>query len=281
MTKITEEIVTDIRKLRDLEAEYLKYTYETKRPDNDEESKNYLLTIIRKSSEAYRLRYKIVLNSQKIDVLQVRDDNVRQIFNEIRKEKDTFHSVSSYISILELLNKDVGEHDQIPTNLCDQLLADDNVLSDFHGWFDYIKYFIRRIKIGPIIYSSYLPNNVKNYFSEVRDAYAFGLYRSSVIMCRSIIEISLFNKLQKRKFITDARAKISTVQDYLDDKLIELIRIAEYKNIINKRLSKLSHEIRKAANKVLHLKEDDIKLVEDEAMKIIRDTVEVVEHIYK
>jgi len=66
-----------------------------------------------------------------------------------------------------------------------------------------------------------------------------------------------------------------------DDKLIELIRIAEHKNIINKRLSKLSHEIRKAANKVLHLKEDDIKLAEDEVMKTIRDTVEVVEHVHK
>lgn len=66
-----------------------------------------------------------------------------------------------------------------------------------------------------------------------------------------------------------------------DDKLIELIRIAEHKNIINNRLSKLSHEIRKAANKVLHLKEDDIKLAEDEVMKIIKDTVEVIEHVYK
>lgn len=282
MTKVSDEIIKDVRELANLEREYNKYTYETKRPDGDEENQAFLKTIIQKSMEAYNLRHKILFNSQEIDIIQIHDNNVIKNLNDIRNNKDKYLSVSAYKNLSELLNKDRNDDEKITTNLYDQLIADhDDLLLEFHSWFDVIGYYIRRIKVGPIIYTSNLPQSVEKYFSEVRQTYAFGLYRASVIMCRSIIEISLFNKLKRKKLIPDVKSNVANMRNYLDDKLIDFIRIAKINHIINEQLLDQSHKIRIAANNVLHLKEDEIKLAENDVLDIIRDTVAVVEYLYK
>lgn len=281
VTKISDEIIKNVRELEKLEREYNKYTYETKRPDGEEEKQAFLKTIIQKSMEAYNLRHKILFNSQEIDTIQIHDNNVKEILNDIRSDRDKFYSVSAFINISTSLNNDKDDNEKIPTNLCDQLLADDELLLEFHSWFDMVGYYIRRIKVGPIIYTSNLPRNVEKYFSEVRKTYAFGLYKASVIMCRSIIEISLFNKLKRKKLIPDVKNNVTDMKKYFDDKLFELIKIAKYNHIINKQLSDQCHEIKNAANNIIHLKEDEIKLAEDDVLKIIKDTVAVVEYLYK
>jgi len=281
MTNVSDEIIKDVRELAKLEKEYNKYTYEIKRPDDEEENQIFLKTIIQKSIEAYNLRHKILLNSQEIDTIQIHDDNVKKYLDDIRNNKDKFYSVSAYINISESLNKDKDDNEKIPTNLCDQLLADDELLSEFHSWFDMIGYYIRRIKVGPIIYTSNLPRNVEKYFSEVRQTYAFGLYKASVIMCRSIIEISLFNKLKRKKLIPESQSNVTNMRNYLDDKLINLIIIAKNKNIISKQLEQMARNVKQEANRVIHLREEDIKLKEDDVLKVIKDTVAIVEYLYK
>lgn len=281
MTNIENEIIEDVRELLKLEREYNKYTYETRRPENKEETISYFTTILSKASEAYKLRHKIIFNSQETDIIKLYDNNVITALNDIRENKDKFYSVAAYINLLELLDINSENNNQIPINLYDQLLADDDLIMKFHSWFDITRYYIRRIKVGPIIYTSNLPVNVEKYFYEVRQSYAFGLYRSSVIMCRSIVEITLFNKLKRKKLITDVKSNVTNMRNYLDDKLVDLIRIARNNHIIDKQLSDLSYNIKKAANSVVHLKDDDIKLTEDEVLKIIKDTVKVVEHLYK
>ncbi|HPD57535.1 MAG: hypothetical protein BWY26_01232 [Elusimicrobia bacterium ADurb.Bin231] len=281
MKSISEDLIIDIRKLLDIEKEYNKYVYETKGPETKQEIEVYLKNIMSKAKDAYTLRHKILLNSEEIDIIQIRDNGVKEILSKIRENKDKFYSVSAHIQFSGLLNGNRDDNKKISTDLSDQLLSDDDLLLKFHGSFSYIDYYIRRIKVGPIIYTSYLPIALKQYFSEVRQAYAFGLYRSSIIMCRSVLEISLYDKLKRKKLISNITSNVTDMKKYFDDKLFELIKITKNNNIINKHLSDRCHEIREIANKVLHLKEDEIKVAEDDVLKMIKDTLEIVEYLYK
>jgi len=281
MVKFSDEIIDDVRRLAKLETEFRRFSYEIKWPENKQEQKEYLIKMIEKAGEAHELRRQILLNSRLINVLQVRDENVKKILNDIRKDKDKFYSVSFFKAVWSENNEGEG---YIPLDLIDiveKLMSEGELLDDFHSWFDLIRFNVREIKVGPIITVSDLPNNVKKYFSEIRSAFAFGLYRSSVILCRSLLEISFYNALKKKNRANPNQAIVVSINDYKNDTLVEMIRLARIHNIIDSRLKNIAHEVRVTGNKILHLKEDELQFAEDDALAVIWKTIEVLEHIYR
>lgn len=280
MNKVEKEILENIRKLKKFESDFLKMEYELNTPTDKEDFLPYFKNKLNLSSEAYKLRHKICFDSQDIDILQISDDDAKKVLRLIRGDNDKFYSVSFYKNLLVSLNKDAKESDQLPTDLYDQLVDDDRLL-DFHSWFDMIGFYIRRIKVGPIIASSQISEKVRDYFHEIRQTYAFRQFRSSVALCRSLLEMTLFDKLKRRKLLPSKNYTAVSIKDYTDELLIRLISIAKRENIITESLCDKSHDIRKIANKILHAKEEVIKLSENEVLKVIHDTIEVVEYLHR
>jgi hypothetical protein len=281
MTNIVDQITHDVKILMELEREFLQYTYETKKPSSEEEYKQYFENILTLSERAFDLRYKIQKNSQEIDIIKIYNIEIRDLLDKIRKDSDNLYSINLRRNISDIINKDLDENKRIPIDLHGKLLSDDDNLSDFHSNIDFIAYFIRRIRVGPIITTSILSDNIKRFFYEVRQAYAFGLYRSSVVMCRSLLEMTIFNQLKKKKLLDDFNIKVIDYKQYFGDKLIDMLKTAKNKGLINYKIYNLSHEIRKNGNKIIHLKDDNTKIDENEALKIIKDTIQVIEYMLK
>jgi hypothetical protein len=140
-------------------------------------------------------------------------------------------------------------------------------------------YYLAKIKIGPIISSSKIPDNLGAYFEEVKEAYAFGLYRSCVALSRAILEMSLFDKLKRKGFFKEQ--KVVQMQLEKEDKLSRFINEAKWHKILNPENAELAHKVRDAANRVLHSKERESKPKEKEALEIIFNTIRVIEWLYR
>jgi len=280
MTVKEKEILGDVRKLKSIEENYLKIFYEYNIPSEKEGKLQYLKNIVNVCAEAHRLRYKICYESQDINNLQLSDVEAKKVLRDIRDDKDKFYSVRCYENILSECNTREGE-DKYPIDMSEQLLGDENCLMDFHSCFDLTGFYIRSIKVGPIISSSHISKSVSDYFLEIRKTYAFEQYRSCIALCRSLLEMSLYDKLKKKKLLTSNNSTVIHMRDYMDESLIRLIDIARRNRVLTTILRDKSHDIRKIANKILHAKEENPALSERDALKVIHDTMEVIEYLHR
>lgn len=277
-------IIERIRELKQIEREFLKFTYETKKPD-ELSAEDYLKKILQISSKAFNLRYQILLDSDKVNAIKIHDEETKKIFCRIRDDQDNFYSVNCYKEFAESINKHLAVDKRSPVTL--QEVLDSNFMSgndeifDFHGWFDLVEFYLRRIKVGPLISASAIPDHIKYYFMEIRDAYAFGLHIPCIALCRSLLEMSLFAKLTQKKLLTQVDPKIVDIKKYYKDKLIDLICLAYNHGLINREMKNLSSEIRKSGNQILHLKDTQKRVCKDDSFIIIKNTVRVLEFLYK
>jgi hypothetical protein len=172
--------------------------------------------------------------------------------------------------------------DQLPLSAEDFIaLNSDQYFEDFISWFDITGYYHSLMIIGPIISSSKVPSHIMNYFCELRKAYAFGQYRASVALCRTLLEMGLYEKL-KRKGVFKKNNSSSTLSlDFREDNLFTLIRKAKEKDILSSSNFEVAHKVRKFSNFILHPKDSLNNLQDIETRRIILDTVRFVEELYR
>ena len=147
--------------------------------------------------------------------------------------------------------------------------------------FGIIDYYYRKLKIGPIVSSSTLPQNILSYFNEIRETYAFGQYRSSIALCRALLEMTLLDKLKKLKVFADRNSNVISIDVAKEDNLFQYIKLAKWKRILDRKMINSAHEIRMISNKILHRKDESIKPTEKTAFKIISETVMLIETMYR
>jgi 3-methyladenine DNA glycosylase AlkD len=134
----------------------------------------------------------------------------------------------------------------------------DELFDEFHSWFDLVGYYHAKAKIGPIVSASRISNEqVSTYFDEIKEAYAFGQYRSSIALSRALLEMSLFDKLKRKGAFKQSSNKVVSIDVAKEDSLFKFINQAERFGILNHKMASLAHEVRKSANRVLHLKTAD------------------------
>ena len=46
----------------------------------------------------------------------------------------------------------------------------------------------------------------RKYYYEISDAFSFGLFKSSVALCRALLELVLFDELYKRKSLGQVKS---------------------------------------------------------------------------
>lgn len=285
MKKISDiEYIEKIRKFGQLDRKFLKYMYEFQKPHNKQELDIFFKQAVELALESYEKFREIEVHFYDFSNLIVHDPTIIKILDQIR-DKEKFYSVSFCEEIVKLNRKRDNKFEEldITITLHDYLsLQFDDIFDEFNTWFSVIDYYYSKIKIGPIISSNHIPPNIIVYFNELRETFAFYQYRASIIMCRAILEMALFDSLLRKKIITKNVPKVTPIDISREDKLHSFIRIARKNNILDKRHADIAHKIRQTANNTLHLKDHHpVQVTENETLEVILNTVAVVEKIYR
>jgi len=113
----------------------------------------------------------------------------------------------------------------------------------------YSRYFLREVpkivkralKLEPLLISKPIAERVEIYVREATRAYLFGLFQASIALARSALEESLKGQL-----------KAGAPMLAQSDELLALLRAAALSKLLDASLLQYAHDVRKAANGVLH-----------------------------
>lgn len=284
MFPLEENILNNVRALNKIEKSFIRFTYEAKKPTNEKEFEEFISEAIDQSFEAFNIRNQIVDNLSAVSELRIIDNDIMRTIDKI-KQDDKFYSIAFYETIAELLNKDIHDMDeQYAIDIGDYLYKRFNKLFDnFHIWFDIHDYYYKKLKIGTIVSSKKVPNNIVNYFKELKEAYSFSRYIASVALCRAMLEMVLYDRLSRRK-IFGKDSKNITIDVAKEDNLNRYINLAKWNNIMNTKDCDAAHKIRMSANSILHPKDNFNKLDqldEKDTFDIIFQTIQLIEKLYR
>ena len=156
-----------------------------------------------------------------------------------------------------------------------------SLFDEFHSFFDIYGYYEAKCKIGPIISSLHVPGGILSYFEEIKEVFAFGQYRSCIALCRALLEMSLWDRLSRKKVFKDSDSNVTSIDVAKEDNLYKYINLAKYHNILDAGGVKIANEIRKISNGILHIRSRDIKVTERDAFKVIFSTIQIIEDLYR
>ncbi len=282
MISTERRVLENVRKLEKLEKEFLKFTYETSKPQTAEELTAFLGEAMRTAAEAFTAKNEILEDFKDITELRIQDRQALRLLDGIRKG-DKFYSIAFHENVGEMLNaKTESRSDQIATSLHDILFDKfDDLFSDFHSWFDVLGYYSSKIVIGPIISSSKVPSHLLSYFEELKETYAFGQYRASIALCRALLEMALYRKLKARGAFKDKDPKVTNIDVAREDNLNRYINMAKWEKVLSKDSHDMAHGIRKTANDVLHTKDAEKPLDHKVVVDTIFATIRILEELYR
>lgn len=269
-----------VREFKKIEQKFIKFTYETKTPRNKEESEQFINKSIELAFDAVKKRNLILGKMHDVNDIQVNDPEVKIIIEKLRKG-ERFESLAFAKNLASVLNKDIDNYyEKIKTELKDYFVDKfDELWEDFHSWFYIPDYFYRKAQIGAIITSSKLPSNIVQYFDEIKEAYAFGLDKSCISLSRTLLEIALHDKLKKKGLFKPS--KTISINIAKEDSLHKYINVARKEELLSNKAKELAMEIKKKGNNVLHIKDTQDFSVRGLALKTIKDTVELIEYLYR
>jgi len=283
MRTLLDSILKNAGNLDRLEKEFIKFTYETSSPTNDEELIEYLKKSFEISEKAHVLKNEIRTDLRDVDNIEIYDPKVIEVLDKVQRG-GKFYSIAFYEMLAEKWNKIAEtQSDKWNISTSDYLFYEkqDEIWDDFHGTYSAIEYYCAKIKIGSIVSSSKVPNNILSYFDELREIFAFGQYRASIALCRTLIEMSLSDKLQKRGAFRKGNQKITNINVAKESSLNRFIFLSKRSGIFSQKLADMAHQIRKQSNEILHAKNNALKPDEKLTFGIIFDTVILLEHLYR
>jgi hypothetical protein len=282
MTATEQRVLKNVRKFERLEKEFLKFTYETSKPQSPEELSAFLGEMMKTAVEAFTAKNEILEDFKDVTELRIQDRQALRLLDSIRRD-DKFYSIAFYENVGKMLNtKAKNRTDEIAMSIRD-ILSDkfDDLFSDFHSWFDVTGYYFAKIKIGPIISSFKVPSYLLSYFEELKETYAFGQYRASVALCRALLEMALYRKLKARGAFKDKEPKFTSINVAREDNLNRYINMAKWEKILSKGSLDIAHGIRKTANDVLHSKDAEKQFDHKVVTDTIFGTLRILEELYR
>lgn len=272
-----EKIGEKVKRLIETKQRYLKLI---KSEDPREAS-----VIIQLIIEAVSLinEIKLAITEHDPESLEIEDNEIRNTLKLIREDKPLIIA-EAYKTLREHLQpSSTGAHDEDLSDFVGNY--SDRLFELFHSKFDVYSYFYDKLQIGPLITSSSLPLALKNYFYELKEAYAYGLHKACVALCRMLLEIGFADCLSRIETYKDATHlnRIAKSKKNFDFSLFENINIAVSLNLISKDLADKANNVRRMGNKTVHFNEAHSKNVTINTFntfEIIKDTVAIIESIY-
>jgi len=283
MNQITVEIAEKAKKLDEAEKRFLKYIYETKKPENELDLHAHFKNLMQYATDSFQLKTEIQKLFIENPTITIRDPKVIDIIEKI-KTGYHFYSISAYENIIDSLNKDREWFSKYASDIHGVLCQESSeLLEEFHSRYDFINYYNEKITIGPLVVFSGLNPNILSYFEEIKEAFSHRLYRSSIALCRVLIEMSIFLKLNAKGCFKQIDSRMVSINLKKEDKLFKFIDEAKKEKILNGHYTEIAHDLRKRINRVLHLKEigEVPSPKREEALEIVMQTTKVIEYLYR
>ncbi|MGA2526355.1 MAG: hypothetical protein ABSF79_07050 [Smithellaceae bacterium] len=144
------------------------------------------------------------------------------------------------------------------------------------GTADYVDegFFTRRNEVATLIVSESLPSHFVHHFQNLRKCYTLGLFQTTVIYCRAVIETGCFEALDRRENLRFN----SAVPDTREYNLKVLMR--SIKQYVNQGNWDNADKVIKKADEVLHSKRNNVIITKDQAYDAIKDTFAIVEELF-
>jgi hypothetical protein len=146
---------------------------------------------------------------------------VARIHNDIAKEvlrKISQSEVFQTEKIIKGIENQTGtsfEFDKLDFEEVD----DDKMRDIFYSWFSHYEYLQGLYEIGSLFVSYSVPDSLKSYVTEARSCYAFQQYNAVYGLCRTILEIAIRHRCE-RKGIIRINEKIVDFESYRPCELI-------------------------------------------------------------
>jgi hypothetical protein len=135
-------------------------------------------------------------------------------------------------------------------------------------------YFERKNDFGTIITNFKVPQEINDYFNEVRDCYYFGKMRAVIGLCRVILELSFKDIFRRRGLAKKIQGKVIDIDDF---KIREIIRM-----VCNER--KLDHKevsgLYGLSSKILHGSGKEVSLAPKEIGNFVKKVFKTIEKVY-
>lgn len=181
-----------------------------------------------------------------------------------------------YFEDSELMNQAISAlkiiWDNVDTSeLFDEMVSSGNMVEIIGGYTDRAKLLM------PTLIDKKIDDQTSAYYQEAIYSWLFGLNSASLILCCSIIE----NLLRQKLWNIDLNLVLKKNPkdgDLKDRDLFELINNAASAGIIDKGSKSKAHEIRKLRKDAVHRLR---KINSDESFRAITDTKHIIEKIFK
>ena len=137
---------------------------------------------------------------------------------------------------------------------------------------------IRRRQAGAIVCNQSLPVRLIYLFDKTKECYIFGLNDATVVFCRALIEVGIFEYETRRGIIRDQHNVVDISKYCLKDLRDKLPREIKISNIY-----KSAYDVIIRANRILHTRtaSDDMKIDEKEALNCIIATIQFLEYLFR
>ena len=155
----------------------------------------------------------------------------------------------------------------------------------------------RRREVGALICWQGLPPAIINNLERLKECYVYGLYEPTIVFCRAIIEVSVYNALEKRGLIELTRDAI-IIKTYAHLKSItkrpanaqtsgrnkQYPTLRDFMKMIEPHMYKPNYQdarkVIRSANDILHAKRKPVSVVEQDAYNSVKTAFAVVEELY-
>lgn len=209
------------------------------------------------------LKRKIKKEMIECPVAKINNDIAREVLRKISQSEE--FQTEKIIKILENIAGTSFEFDKL-----DFEEPDDDELRDlFYSWFSHYEYLQGLYEIGSLVVSYSVPHALESHISEARCCYAFQQYNAVYGLCRTILEIAIRHRFE-RKGIIKRNEKIVDFDSYRPGELSNKSTSGALRDRMK--------EIYSNTSALLHGRKTVKK---EEAVKMFKDVLTNVEVLYE
>ncbi len=171
-------------------------------------------------------------------------------------------------NVIELSETEIGEKDSF-YELSEEEVSElgSNL---FYSWISHYEYIRNIFKVNTLILRTTIPPSLRQYIFEARNCFALEQHNAVISMCRTILEAAAKDLCEKEGYFEPHVDKVIEINPEVFNQLIRAISSGKLK----RRAVKIYY---RDACPVVH---GDRSVNADEALRILRDTTDVVQELY-
>jgi hypothetical protein len=209
------------------------------------------------------LKRKIKKNLIDYPIANIHDNAAQKILIKIQQEEP--FQADNILKIFEGVTGESFDYDKLEHD-------DFQELGDtlFYSRFSHFEYLEGLYEIGSMIIGISIPDILDTYVTEARNCYAFQQYNAVFGLCRTILEIAIRHRCQRKGIIKNQKGNIIDLDSYRPGELIN----KSTKGPLRERVKEMYRD----TSDLLHGRKTASS---SDAKKMFKDTLKVVQDLYE